>query len=113
MKIKNKTLIIISSILILGFTISNGLINLRGQANNTLFVTVSVEANTTDRLPNITGTCAVGGIMIFTIKKGNSGTLSESITQECIVSPYSLKPTIQLPEGKYKVEVEIFGQSVG
>ena len=71
------------------------------------FVTVAVETRTTNKLPNITGTCSVGDIMTFTIKKGATGTVSETITKFCNASPYALKPTKALPDGKYRVDVTI------
>jgi hypothetical protein len=70
-------------------------------------VTVAVEPNTSNRLPNITGTCTIGSNMVFTIKKGNSGIVSETINKLCDVSPYALTPTILLPNGKYRVNVKI------
>lgn len=72
-----------------------------------LEVTVAVEPITTNHLPNITGTCTVGEDMFFTIKKGNTGIVSETIGKLCDTSPYTLNPNITLPDGKYRVDVEI------
>jgi RTX calcium-binding nonapeptide repeat (4 copies) len=71
------------------------------------FVTVAVERFTTNKLPNITGTCSIGDTMTFIIKKGATGIVSETITKLCDTSPYSLNPTIALPDGKYRVDVKI------
>lgn len=72
------------------------------------FVTIAVEKLTTNHLPNITGTCSVGDDMTFTIKKGSSySTVSETISKLCDASPYALTPTISLPDGKYRVDVDI------
>jgi Ca2+-binding RTX toxin-like protein len=79
----------------------------KAQTSGTPFVTVSVERLTQNHLPNITGTCSVGDNMVFTIKKGNTGVVSETINKACTVSPYSLNPTITLPDGKYRVDVSI------
>lgn len=73
----------------------------------TPFVTVAVEHNTTNHLPNITGTCSVGDTMTFVIKKGATNVVSETISKLCDVSPYALTPTISIPDGKYRVDVTI------
>ena len=71
-------------------------------------VTINVEQLTTNRLPNITGTCSIGNDMTFVVKTGPTyATVSETITKICDVSPYALTPTIQIPDGKYKVDVSI------
>jgi Ca2+-binding RTX toxin-like protein len=75
------------------------------KAQNTPTLTVSVEKFTQNHLPNITGNCVVGDNLLFTIKKGNTGVVSETKARTCTVSPYSLTPTIALPDGKYKVSV--------
>jgi Ca2+-binding RTX toxin-like protein len=73
----------------------------------TPFVTIAVEQYTQNHLPNITGTCRVGDNLVFTIKKGNTGVVSETINKACTVSPYALTPTIVLPDGKYRVDVTV------
>lgn len=79
-----------------------------GQYGGSLpFVTVAVEPRTINKLPNITGTCSVGNNMNFTIKKGATGIVSETFSKLCDVSPYATKPTIALPDGKYRVDVVI------
>jgi RTX calcium-binding nonapeptide repeat (4 copies) len=75
------------------------------KAQNDPTLTVSVEKYTQNHLPNITGNCVVGDNLLFTIKKGNTGLVSETLARTCTVSPYSLTPTITLPDGKYKVSV--------
>jgi hypothetical protein len=71
------------------------------------FVTIAVEQLTTNHLPNITGTCSVGDTMNFTVKKGNTGVVSETFSKVCDNSPYATNPTIALPDGKYRVDVKI------
>jgi hypothetical protein len=78
-----------------------------------MIVTVAVEQNTQNHLPNITGTCTVGGVMTFKVKKGATGVLSETLTKTCDVSPYLINPTILLPDGKYRVDVKIAAPSGG
>ena len=73
----------------------------------TPFVTVAVETRTTNKLPNITGTCSIGDTMNFTIKKGATNVVNETITKLCDTSPYATNPTIALPDGKYRVDVVI------
>jgi Ca2+-binding RTX toxin-like protein len=73
----------------------------------TPFVTIAVEQYTQNHLPNITGTCSIGNDMVFTIKKGSTGVVSETINKACTVSPYALTPTILLPDGKYRVDVSV------
>jgi Ca2+-binding RTX toxin-like protein len=73
----------------------------------TPFVTVAVEKYTTNKLPNITGTCSIGSNMNFTIKKGATGVVSETFSKLCDASPYTTNPTIMLPDGKYRVDVKI------
>jgi Ca2+-binding RTX toxin-like protein len=78
----------------------------------TPFVTIAVEQYTQNHLPNITGTCSIGNDMVFTIKKGSTGVVSETINKACTVSPYALTPTILLPDGKYRVDVSVTVASV-
>jgi hypothetical protein len=78
-----------------------------GQYGGTPFVTVAVESYTTNHLPNITGTCSLGDVMTFTIKKGTTNLVSETISKPCDASPYALNPTITLPDGKYRVDVTL------
>jgi hypothetical protein len=119
MKNKHKILItlMIASI-ILGTAISKNLLNdnknsVVVKAETTYFVTIAVEQLTTNHLPNITGTCSIGDNMTFVIKKGATNIVSETITKVCDTSPYSLNPTITLPDGKYKVDVNIGGSGGG
>jgi hypothetical protein len=87
---------------------NNDFIQASGQYGPTNpFVTVAVEQLTANHLPNITGTCSLYSDMVFTIKKGASGTISEVINQKCDISPYTLNPTITLPDGKYRVDVSV------
>lgn len=75
--------------------------------------TVKVERRTANRLPNITGICTLGNVLIFVIKTGPTySTVSETISTNCNTSPYSLTPTVLIPDGKYKVEV-VLDQSPG
>jgi Ca2+-binding RTX toxin-like protein len=70
-------------------------------------LTVAVEQYTPNHLPNITGTCTIGDTLDFTIKKGNTGVVSETFSKLCDVSPYTSNPTITLPDGKYSVNVKV------
>ena len=78
------------------------------------FVTINVERRTTNHLPLITGTCSVGDEMAFIVKYDPTySTDSEVIYKVCDVSPYTLNPTIAIPDGKYKVDVFINPTSEG
>jgi hypothetical protein len=68
---------------------NNSFIEASGQYyGGTPFVTVAVEQYTPNHLPNITGTCSIGDAMNFTIKKGNTGVVSETFSKLCDVSNY-------------------------
>jgi Ca2+-binding RTX toxin-like protein len=73
-------------------------------------LTVAVEQYTPNHLPNITGTCTIGDTLDFTIKKGNTGLVSETFSKLCDISPYTTNPTITLPDGKYQVDVTLASQ---
>ena len=70
-------------------------------------VTIEVPNRTTNKKPPITGTCQVGDNLNFTIKYGPIySSISETIDNySCDSGTYSINPTINIPDGKYKVEV--------
>jgi hypothetical protein len=118
MKNKHKILITLTiASIILSTVISKNLLNDNKNSvivkADTSFVTVAVEQLTTNHLPNITGTCSIGDSMTFVIKKGATNIVSETITKVCDSSPYTLSPTITLPDGKYRVDVNIGGNVGG
>ncbi len=83
-------------------------IKVYGDYGGVPFVTINVEQRTINRLPNITGTCSLNDQMTFVVKTGPAyATVSETINKLCDTSPYSLNPTIPVPDGKYKVDVSI------
>lgn len=80
-----------------------------GQYNGSPFVTIEVPALTTNKKPPITGTCQIGETLNFTIKYGPTyNIVSETINNfTCVSSPYSINPTITIPDGKYRVDVDV------